>query len=463
MASFETLKPRYRHLWDTMEIHPDVVHRADAAAEKILSGKDRYVPIEQKTGVPWFYIGLVHLRESDCNFNTYLGNGQPLNRRTTIVPIGRGPFESFEAGAIDALQHEDLIGITDWSLERIAFLLEAFNGFGYQAKGINSPYLWSGSNQYTSGKFVADHDFRPDVVDRQLGSMVVLARLAANDADVQSRLGAGGAAPGVAAEPTVVPADVGALARGARGERVRQLQTALAQQGFQVGEIDGDFGPNTAAAVSAFQSAHGLPVTGVADEATQEALAGAHVGGPTLKPDDVLRHVFETLLAHRPPSAPGPTPIAQPGAADPLQLIIAALMGRQPVAGATPGAPPSAPDNPLALIIGALLGRQPAIGQGAAPGVVPPPILSPIDKVLGGQALAGKKTALSVVAYAVMAILKAAGVVSAVTPGGQIVTILIAAFGGLGGIAKIDRVIQVLGVIAAKGPSILPPRPPTVG
>ena len=431
MASFETLKPRYRHLWDTMEIHPDVVHRADAAAEKILSGKDRYVPIERKTGVPWFYIGLVHLRESDCNFNTYLGNGQPLNRRTTIVPIGRGPFESFEAGAIDALQHENLIGITDWSLERIAFLLEAFNGFGYQAKGINSPYLWSGSNQYTSGKFVADHDFRPDVVDRQLGSMVVLARLAAKDADVQSRLGAGGAAPGVAAEPTVVPADVGALARGARGERVRQLQTALAQQGFQVGEIDGDFGPNTAAAVSAFQSAHGLPATGVADEATQQALAGVHVGGPTLKPDDVLRHVFETLLAHRPPSAPSPTPVTQPRAADPLQLIIAAL-----------------------------LGRQPAIDQGAAPGVVPPPILSPIDKVLGGQALAGKKTALSVVAYAVMAILKAAGVVSAVTPGGQIVTILIAAFGGLGGISKIDRVIQVLGMIAAKGPPILPPRPP---
>jgi lysozyme family protein/peptidoglycan hydrolase-like protein with peptidoglycan-binding domain len=431
MASFEKLKPRYRQLWETMKINPDVVHRADAAADKILSGKDRYVPIERKTGVPWFYIGLVHLRESDCNFNTYLGNGQPLNRRTTIVPIGRGPFASFEAGATDALQHEDLIGITDWSLERIAFLLEAFNGFGYQAKGINSPYLWSGSNQYTSGKFVADHDFRPDVVDRQLGSMVVLARLAAKDADVQSRLGAAGGAPGVAVEPTVAPADVGALASGARGERVRQLQTALAQQGFQVGEIDGDFGPNTAAAVSAFQSAHGLPATGVADEATQQALQGARVGGPTLKPDDVLRHVFETLLARR-QAVPGPTSAPQPGAAD----------------------------NPLALIIGALLGRQPAIGQGAAPGVVPPPILSPIDKVLGGQALAGKKTALSVVAYAVMAILKAAGVVSAVTPGGQIVTILIAAFGGLGGIAKVDRVIQALGMIAAKGPPISPPRPP---
>lgn len=91
-------------------------------------------------------------------------------------------------------------------------------------------------------------------------------------------------------------------------------------------------------------------------------------------------------------------------------------------------------------------------------------VLSFIDKVLGGEAMTGKKTALSIVAYAVMAILKAAGVVSAATPGGQIVSIIIAAFGGLGGIAKIDRVIQTLGIIAAKAP---PPafsgRPPTLG
>jgi lysozyme family protein/peptidoglycan hydrolase-like protein with peptidoglycan-binding domain len=430
MASFEKLKPRYRQLWDTMKIHPDVVNRADAAAEKILAGKDRYVPIERKTGVPWFYIGVVHHRESDNNFNTYLGNGQPLNRRTTIVPIGRGPFESFEAGAIDALQHEDMIGITDWSLERIAYLLEAFNGFGYQSKGVNSPYLWAGSNQYTSGKYVADHDFRPDVVDRQLGSMVVLARLAAKDPDVQRRLGPGG---GTTVAPAVVPAaatDAGVLARGARGERVRQLQAALAQRGFDVGEIDGRFGLNTAAAVSAFQSARRLPVTGIADETTQQALQGAPAGGPAIKPDDVLRHVFQMLLARRQAEPP---PAAQPGAAA----------------------------NPLALIIGALLGRQPAVAPGAAPGVTPTPVLSPIDRVLGGEALAGKKTALAVVAYALVAILKAAGVMGAATPTGQIITILITAFGALGGTAKIDRVIQTLGMIAAKSPPTVAARPPT--
>jgi peptidoglycan hydrolase-like protein with peptidoglycan-binding domain len=52
------------------------------------------------------------------------------------------------------------------------------------------------------------------------------------------------------------------LTMGSIGERVRKLQTGLAQLGFAVGDIDGEFGPITSAAVSAFQSAHGLPPTG---------------------------------------------------------------------------------------------------------------------------------------------------------------------------------------------------------
>jgi hypothetical protein len=39
------------------------------------------------------------------------------------------------------------------------------------------------------------------------------------------------------------------------------------------------------------------------------------------------------------------------------------------------------------------------------------------------------------------------------TTTGQILTTLIAAFGGLGGLAKIDRVVQSMGVIAAKPPA----------
>jgi hypothetical protein len=79
-----------------------------------------------------------------------------------------------------------------------------------------------------------------------------------------------------------------------------------------------------------------------------------------------------------------------------------------------------------------------------------PPILSPIDKMFGGEALVGNKTTIAVIGYVVVAILKAVGVIGAATPAGQILSVLTIAFGALGGLSKVDRVVQTLGVIAAK-------------
>src|SRR6266567_1929775 len=59
-----------------------------------------------------------------------------------------------------------------------------------------------------------------------------------------------------------------------KGPAVRKLQKRLAALGFGVGEVDGEFGPNTDAAVRAFQQASGLEVDGVAGTATMKALGG---------------------------------------------------------------------------------------------------------------------------------------------------------------------------------------------
>lgn len=63
------------------------------------------------------------------------------------------------------------------------------------------------------------------------------------------------------------------LSNGSRGLAVRNLQVALKLAGYAI-EVDGDFGDNTEAAVSAYQRKVGLVVDGVAGPKTLASLAG---------------------------------------------------------------------------------------------------------------------------------------------------------------------------------------------
>lgn len=178
-------KSSYLAAWNNMEIHPSTLPKAQAVADKIISFRDRYKPLEAATGVPWYFIGLLHMRESNFNFDTHLHNGDPLNvkgmaKRTTHVPANRpiappqnGKTYTFEESAVDALTYE-FGKVKDWSVEQIAYFQEKYNGFGYRNMGLPSPYLWAGSNQYARGKYIRDGVFDPTVVDSQLGVMVVL-------------------------------------------------------------------------------------------------------------------------------------------------------------------------------------------------------------------------------------------------------------------------------------------------
>lgn len=61
---------------------------------------------------------------------------------------------------------------------------------------------------------------------------------------------------------------------GDAGTDVKELQTMLGMLGFDLGASgpDGDFGPDTTAAVSAFQDGFGLEMTGTANAATVNKL-----------------------------------------------------------------------------------------------------------------------------------------------------------------------------------------------
>jgi peptidoglycan hydrolase-like protein with peptidoglycan-binding domain len=74
-------------------------------------------------------------------------------------------------------------------------------------------------------------------------------------------------------DPTRAPLQVGdGMGTNEPNDDVRTLQQRLSVCGFNVGQPDGQFGPGTERAVRSFQSAHRLPVTGLADAATLDAV-----------------------------------------------------------------------------------------------------------------------------------------------------------------------------------------------
>ena len=201
--TFTALSRGYADLWSSMTIKPSRVQGFQALATKLLKRIPQYRGIEAATGVPASVIAVIHERESSGKFSTYLGNGQPWDRRTTIVPKGRGPWPSFEAAAIDALLLEGLDKVKDWSLERALFELERYNGMGYRSRGIPSPYLWGGTNVQKPGKFVKDGVFDATVTDVQPGCAPLLYTMWQMDRTLALRLS--DEPPLVLPEPDIPP------------------------------------------------------------------------------------------------------------------------------------------------------------------------------------------------------------------------------------------------------------------
>ncbi len=151
---------------------------------RILAHKDEYLYIQAETGVPWMLVAAIHTRESSNKFNTYLHNGELLGKPTTLVP--KGIF--FEKGqwkeaAVDAIQrikssNNEFSSLNpNSSLGEMALFAESYNGLGYRNRDLPSPYVYSGTDRYTKGKYVADGVFDGSVVDQQLGVMPIILAL----------------------------------------------------------------------------------------------------------------------------------------------------------------------------------------------------------------------------------------------------------------------------------------------
>ena len=179
-----SLNNEYVNLFNTCIVQAGKQDRVEQLADRVLANRARYQAVGEPLGIPWFFVGAVHNMEADCSFNCHLHNGDPLSARTVHVPAGRPalgspPFQ-WEDSARDALKLRSLDKVTDWSLAGTLYQLEGYNGFGYRLfhPHVLSPYLWSFSNQYTGGKYVADGTWSDTARSQQCGSAVILRRLA---------------------------------------------------------------------------------------------------------------------------------------------------------------------------------------------------------------------------------------------------------------------------------------------
>lgn len=165
--------PMYAKQWDSMKIRPDRLAEFESIAHHLVALKDKYIPIERITGVPWYMIAVIHLRESGNDFSKSLAQGDPWNRRSTHEPIS-GPFGSFTESAVWSLKHDGLTTVHDWRLEKQLYFLENYNGSGYEVRNLPSPYLWGGTNVQRPGKFVSDGVFNASRWDIQPGVAPIL-------------------------------------------------------------------------------------------------------------------------------------------------------------------------------------------------------------------------------------------------------------------------------------------------
>lgn len=183
MFTFEQLKPGYLDLWQRAKVVRTAATKVQVDAIK--RAQKRLMGIEVQTGVPWFVVGALLVREAglrngELDFKAVLHNGERIvgtGRKTTLVPRGLGPFSTWEEAALDAIRREGLDKL-NWhgtdGIAAVAYAAEKFNGFGYRYRGIPSPYLWGGTSVQQRGKFVADGVFDRTVMDQQIGIMAVI-------------------------------------------------------------------------------------------------------------------------------------------------------------------------------------------------------------------------------------------------------------------------------------------------
>ena len=189
-------RKHYESLLKTVEVSEHWIPEIKKVLDRIEESVIHYKIISHEIRVPWEVLATLHYLECNGDFTRHIHNGDSLNDRTVRVPRGRPinppkppvvlkdstkyPYTFFESCTDWAelkRANISLAQLYEWCDESILYFLEANNGFGYVNKGVETPYLWSGTNHYEGGKYVQDGIFDETTVSQQVGAVPLLLYL----------------------------------------------------------------------------------------------------------------------------------------------------------------------------------------------------------------------------------------------------------------------------------------------
>jgi len=161
----------YEQLFATCEILPDWNNGLSEAVALILEGRQRYEGVVEGATIPWVFPALLHHMEASCSFERSIRDGSLWRDKQHL---------SWEDDARMALFMKLPSALFEqvWTLGFLLKRYEMWNGLGYARKGIESPYLWSGSNHGVGlGKYTQDGFYDAQAVSKQYGAAVILKAL----------------------------------------------------------------------------------------------------------------------------------------------------------------------------------------------------------------------------------------------------------------------------------------------
>lgn len=172
--------------WNSLQLLSAQLNEVKIVARKLVNLKHRYEPIASLTGVPWYVIAVLHERESGCNFDRQLAQGDPLDQVAVHEPHC-GPFASFSDSAVWALSHEGFDKVIDWRIEKILYHCEDWNGWGYWLyhPDVPSPYVYGATTIQKAGKYIGDGVWSATTWDTQLGCAALLYQMSRMDLTIR--------------------------------------------------------------------------------------------------------------------------------------------------------------------------------------------------------------------------------------------------------------------------------------